>query len=234
MEDRITPELYLEYSDVVPAEYEADRVPELVRVPGVERVTWWASDHPTGHALSRMPHRSLLGICELSGGGVAPPEAMPGATGLHFHHYPRPGQGNLSGRPTLGLLMVLISSATPEGAQSLRDWGDFVHLRHIAAASVPGFVMITPYERVDADWDGNGPRFLHCYEMDTGEPQKAYDMMLPLVAERLGGMDTPEFADWSGHPELVIEYVNTWRRVGMIEANASDASDDGAVEIGDR
>jgi hypothetical protein len=213
LEDRITPSLYLEYSDCTREQYESERVPELLRVPGVQRVTWWSNDNPSGHPRSRMPERSLLGICELESEGVAPPEVMPDATGMHFRHYPRPGQGTLRGTPTLGLLVVLISSATPERAQALRDWGDFVHLRHIAAASVPGFAMITPYERHDAEWAGEGPRFLHLYEMDTDEPQRAYDRMLPLVMERLGA-ETPEFADWAGHDQLVIEYVNTWRRAG--------------------
>lgn len=214
MEDRITSELYLELSNIAPEQFEAERVPELVRVPGVERVSWWANDHVPGHPRSRMPEVTLLGICELAGAGVAPPVAPPDVTGMHFRHYPRPNQGILTGRPTLGLLVVLISAASPEGAQSLRDWADFVHLRHIAAAAVPGFTAITPYERVDADWDGEGPRFFHLYEMDTDEPQRAYEGMLQPVMDRLGGAETPEFVDWAGHDQLVIEYVNTWRRAG--------------------
>ena len=67
-------------------------------------------------------------------------------TGHHFRRTPRPGQGNLSGKPTLGLELVLVSPKTPSGAQAFRDWADFIHIRHIAAASVEGFTMITPYE----------------------------------------------------------------------------------------
>jgi hypothetical protein len=50
--------------------------------------------------------------------------------------------------------------------------------------------------------------------MDTDAPQRAYEGMLQPVMDRLGGPETPEFADWAGHPALVIEYVNTFRRVG--------------------
>jgi hypothetical protein len=214
VEDRITPELYIELSNASPDEYEAERVPVLLREPGVGRVTWWANDHVPGHPRSRMPEVSLLGVCELAGAGVAPPAPDPTVTGLHFRHYPRPGQGVITGKPTLGLLLVLISAATPADAQSLRDWADFIHIRHIAAASVPGFAMITPYERVDADWDGSGPRFMHFYEMDTDAPQRAYEGMLQPVMDRLGGADTSEFTEWAEHPALVIEYVNTFRRVG--------------------
>ncbi|MSO78006.1 MAG: hypothetical protein EXQ79_00175 [Acidimicrobiia bacterium] len=214
MEDRITPELYIELSNAAPDEYEADRVPVLLREPGVERVTWWVNDHVPGHPRSRMPEVGLLGVCELAGAGVAPPAPDPTVMGLHFHRYPRPGQGVITGKPTLGLLLVLISAATPAEAQSLRDWADYTHIRHIAAAAVPGYTMITPYERVDADWDGNGPRFMHFYEMDTDAPQRAYEGMLQPVMDRLGGADTPEFTEWAEHPALVIEYVNTFRRVG--------------------
>ena len=35
---------------------------------------------------------------------------------------------------------------TAEQTQPLRDWADFVHIRHIAAAAVPGYTQITPYE----------------------------------------------------------------------------------------
>lgn len=80
-------------------------------------------------------------------------------TGYHFRRYPRPGQGRLTGKPTVGLLLVLVSPRSPEAAQALRDWADFVHLRHIAEVAVPGYTMITPYEHAV----GGDPRFLHCY-----------------------------------------------------------------------
>ncbi|MEZ5244782.1 MAG: hypothetical protein R2707_06785 [Acidimicrobiales bacterium] len=128
---------------------------------------------------------------------------------LTFARTPRPGQGSLTDEPTNGLQLVLISPKDPDRAQELRDWGDFVHIRHIAEAAVPGFRMITPYVNVAAD----GPRFLHLYEMHTDDPEAAFQAMTPRVAERLGGTDTATFAAWAWHPQLQIDYVNTFRRV---------------------
>ena len=67
-------------------------------------------------------------------------------TARHFRRFPRPSQGILTGTPTTGLLVVWISPRTPEQTAALRDWGDFVHIRHIAAAAIPGFTHVTPYE----------------------------------------------------------------------------------------
>src|SRR5207302_976143 len=109
----------------------------------------------------------------------------------------------------IGLLVVWISPQQPELAQRLRDWADFVHIRHIAAAGVPGYTQITPYEH-----DGE-PRFMHLYEMDTEDPEGAYQLMPKLVADRLGA-DSPAFAEWAdwrgagGH----IVYCNTFGRIG--------------------
>ena len=97
-------------------------------------------------------------------------DAPAGVTGHHFRHYPRPGQGIVTGRPTVGLSLVLISPKEPARAQELRDWADFVHIRHIAEAAVPGYCMITPYENVT----GGDPRFMHFYEMDTDDPETAF------------------------------------------------------------
>ena len=96
----------------------------------------------------------------------APPEDI---RGLHFGRTPRPGQGTV-GRTTLGLELVLISPKRPEDAQALRDWGDFVHIHDIAAASPPHFTMITPYENVTS----GEPRYLHLYELDTLDPEPAF------------------------------------------------------------
>jgi hypothetical protein len=62
-----------------------------------------------------------------------------------------------------------------------RDWADFVHIRTIAEANVPGYTMITPYENVT----GGDPLFLHFYEMDTDQPETAFRSMTPLVEELL-------------------------------------------------
>ena len=114
----------------------------------------------------------------------------------------------MTGRPTRGLELVLISPKTEAGAQALRDWADFVHIRHIAAAAVPGFTLITPYENVARE----GPRFLHLYELDTSDAEEAFQRMTPATLARL-----PEKAErraWAGHPELVIDYVSTFRFAG--------------------
>jgi hypothetical protein len=105
---------------------------------------------------------------------------------------------------------VLISPRTPEEGQDLRDWGDFVHIRHIAEAAVPGYGMITPYERVG----GGEPRYLHLYEMASDDPEATYKSMTPLVQERIGGPGTPAYDDWAWHPALRIDYVNTFALLG--------------------
>jgi hypothetical protein len=132
-------------------------------------------------------------------------------TGFHFRRTPRPAQGILSGRPTIGLLLVFISPEDPARAQALRDWADFVHIRRIAEASVPGYGMITPYENVT----GGDPRFLHFYEMDTEDPEAAFRSMTPLVMQRIGDPDTEGFKQWASEPSLRIVYVNTFARMGV-------------------
>ena len=97
----------------------------------------------------------------------------------------------------------------------LRDWADFVHIRHIAEVAVPGYAMITPYENVT----GDEPRFMHFYEMDTDDPERAFKAMTPLVMQRIGDQQTDAFKRWARHPALRIMYVNSFLRVG-----ASDAS----------
>ena len=133
----------------------------------------------------------------------------PGARTVTLRRYPRPSQGSCSGEPTNGLLLVLISPKDPDQAQALRDWGDFVHLRHIAEAGVPGYRNITPY--ANAKGDGSEPRWCHFYEMHTDDPEAAYASMTPLVKQRLGDRDA--IRDWATHPQLVIEHVQTYRRV---------------------
>jgi hypothetical protein len=136
------------------------------------------------------------------------------ARGWRFDRTPRPGQGRLTGRPTIGLLLVLISPRHEEGAQALRDWADFVHIRHIAEVAVPGYTMITPYEHAS----GGDPRFMHFYEMDTDEPEHAFMSMTPLVCERIGKPGTDAFRHWAGHPQLRIMYVNSFLRVGASDS----------------
>ena len=98
-------------------------------------------------------------------------------TGHHFLRTPRPGQGRLTGKPTVSLSLVLISPTTEDQAQALRDWGDFVHLNYIVEAGIPGFTMITPYENATR----GDPRYLHFYEFDDPEAEITFKRMRPLV-----------------------------------------------------
>jgi hypothetical protein len=210
VEDRETPFLYLEMCNTPGDEYAATRVNDVLARDGVGRATWWANACRDRTDLPRkLPEFSLLGVYEVDDGFRAP-EPPAGITGHHFRHYPRPGQGVVTGNPTLGLSLVLISPKSPERAQELRDWADFVHIRHIAEAGVPGYSMITPYENVTK----GDPRFMHFYEMDTEDPEQTFRTMTPLVSERIGRPGTAEWDGWANTPELRIMYVNTFRRLG--------------------
>ncbi len=209
MEDRITPGLYLEMTDRPIDRYVEERVPDVLAMTGVSRATWWVNVHRDREDLPRhLDEFGHLAVYEVDRTFTAPSTASD-VTGYHFRHYPRPGQGRLTGGPTTGLSLVLISPRDPADAQALRDWGDFVHLRHIAEAAVPGYTMITPYENAT----GGDPRFLHCYEMDTDDPEAVYQSMTPLVTELLGA-GTDSWKAWARHPALRIMYVNNFRRIG--------------------
>ena len=211
MEDRNTPGLYLEMTTQAPEAYEEQRVPRLLAQTGVQRATWWENVVPDRTDLPReLDEFSLLGLYEVDDTFRAP-DAAAETSSHHFRRYPRPAQGCLSGRPTIGLSLVLISPRRPEEAQALRDWADFVHIRHIAETGNPGYTMITPYENVT----GGDPRFMHLYEIDTDDPEGAFRAMTPRVIERLGGgFGTPAFDAWAFHDALRIMYVNSFRRLG--------------------
>lgn len=210
MEDRITPVLYLEMSDRAPEEYAAARVDALLALPEVQRASWWDNERPGREEFPRtLDEFRTLGVYEASR-LFAPPRPPEGVRGLLFRSTGRPGQGTYRGRPTLGLELVLISPRTSAGARALRDWADFVHLHYIAAAHVPGFSMITPYENAS----GESPRYLHFYEMDTEKAEEAFRIMVPETQRLIGPQDGELFREWFGHEQLVIDYVNTFRRVG--------------------
>ena len=209
MEDRITAGLYLEMTDLSIDAYVTERVPEVLASDGATRATWWENVNRDRTDLPRkLDEFTFLGVYEADDAFTTPP-TPDGITGHHFRRSPRPGQGRLTGHPTIGLSLVLISPRDPADAQALRDWGDFVHLRHIAEVAVPGYTMITPYENVT----GGDPRFMHFYEMDTNDPERAYRAMTPLVTDLLGA-DTEAWNQWAFHPALRIMYVNTFRRLG--------------------
>jgi hypothetical protein len=232
MEDRITPGLYLEMTGCPLEDYVDHRVDAVLGRDGADRATWWRNVNRDRTDLPRtLPEFDYLAVYEVDERFEAP-VAPPGVSGLLFRHYPRPGQGRITGRPTLGLSLVLISPTEPDRAQELRDWGDFVHIRAIAEAAVPGYTMITPYENAT----GADPRYLHCYEMDTDRPEEAFRSMTPLVERLLNVGGTPmaesedasradqlaaapegfteAFRAWGFHRALRIDYVNSFVRIG--------------------
>jgi hypothetical protein len=210
VEDRTDAGLYLEMFDGPVDDYVAGRVPAVLALAAVHRATWWENVVRDRTDLPRkIPEFSHLAVYEVGATFAAPPDAAE-YRGLHYRRTPRPGQGRLTGKPTIGLSLVLISPRSPDGAASLRDWADFVHIRHIAEVAVPGYSMITPYEHAS----GGDPRFLHFYEMDTEDPEASFQAMAPLVMELLGAPGTPAFDHWAGHGELRIMYVNSFRRLG--------------------
>jgi hypothetical protein len=214
VEDRNTPGLYLELGDVAPEVYAARRAPELLARPGVDRVTWWKNNVPGRDELPmEVPDGTLLGVAEVDDTFTAP-TPVAGTTARHFRRFPRPSQGVLTGAPTTGLLVVWISPRAPELAAAVRDWGDFVHIRHIAAASVPGFTVITPYENVV---DGD-PRYMHFYELDAEDPEAAYLQMAHHMARYFAGSRTDAFrvwADWQAAGGQVI-YCNTFGLISQL------------------
>lgn len=212
MEDRCTPVLYLELGDA-PAEGVAERARLLSTLPGASRATWWENC-----ALGRtdLPMRvrdgNSLVVVEANDEFVpAPPPADVFESHVFVRH-PRPSQGVLTGTPTLGLLIVWISPRTPERADALRDWGDFVHIRHIADAGIPGFTQISVYEnRAHGD-----PVFMHFYEFDNLDAEKTFSTMVEHVAPRIGGARSEAFSEWAdwraGHGRLF--YCNTFSLLG--------------------
>jgi hypothetical protein len=210
VEDRISTGLYLEMTDRAIEEYARERVPEVLAHQGAQTATWWRNVNRDRRDLPAvLPEFDHLGVYEVDETFRAPPTPT-GVSGHHFGHCPRPGQGIITGRPTIGLSLVLISPKEPARAQELRDWADFVHIRHIAEAAVPGYCMITPYENVG----GGDPRFMHFYEMDTDDPETAFTSMTPLVMARIGDEHTEAFKRWASGPSLRILYVNSFVRVG--------------------
>jgi hypothetical protein len=204
--------LYLELGDASP-EACAERADVVLRVPGATRVTWWENcvlgriDLPM-----RVRDGNTLIVVEADDGFVAPPPP-PDASAAHvFIRHPRPSQGILTGTPTLGLLIVWIGPRTPELAGALRDWGDFVHIRHIADAGIPGFTQISVYE----NQEGAEPLFMHFYEFDNPDAEATFSTMVDHVAPRIGGADSEAYAEWAdwrvGQGRLF--YCNTFRRSG--------------------
>jgi hypothetical protein len=178
------------------------------------RVSTWAPDPYPDRLPRHLDECTHLLVGETEAADVTAsyalvPPADESATVVPMHRYPRPSQGICTGERTNGLLLVLITPREESQAQALRDWADFIHLRHIAAAAVPGYTTITPYEHRQQ----GSPRFCHFYEMTTDDARKTFESMTPLVSDRIGGPGTPGFDDWAMHPALRIDYCNTFTRL---------------------
>jgi hypothetical protein len=227
MEDRAGTLLHLELGDARPEAAE-ERARTLAGSPGVQRVTWWANEWVgrTDLPMKVRDGRSLVVVEAAEDYEVVAPPS--GTSESHcFRRHPRPSQGILTGGPTLGLMIVWISPRTPDLAQSLRDWGDFVHIRHIAAAAIPGFTQISVYENtVEGD-----PRFMHFYEFDNMEAEKTFASMVRHVAPRLGGMDSPAYAEWADWrpPGGRLFYCNSFTRLGEVVGGSAPPSSDPAA-----
>jgi hypothetical protein len=213
VEDRVTPFLYLELTSQPPGAYGTERVPQVFALRGVDRASWWSDCVPGRRDLPRrLDDITTLGLYECTA-ELEPPPPIDGVLGIHLQSR-RPGQGTLGRGPTLGLELVLISPKDPQRAQVLRDWADFVHIHDIAAAAPEHFTMITPYENVT----GGEPRFLHLYELDTDDPEPAFQAMTPATKARreVGGWSSHPFDEWAWHTDLIIDFVSTFRREGSV------------------
>jgi hypothetical protein len=213
VEDRLTRALYLEMFDGPIDEYASTRGIEVLALPGVDRATWWANDHRDRADLPRETAEfSHLALYEVGADFRTPVSVVDGIVdSYHYVRTVRPGQGTMSGAPTIGLLIVLFSAHDEGCIQDLRDWADFVHLRHIAESAIPGYTMITPY--VNAEPRGH-PRFTHLYEMDCPEPEVTFKRMLPIMTARFGGTGSDYFAHWMNTPLARLMYCSSFRLVG--------------------
>ena len=212
MEDRCTPLLYLELVDDSP-QLAGARARVLAGAPGVDRVSWWENCCPgrTDLPMRVRDGRSLV-VVECDDRFEDPPVPVEVSEAHLFRRHARPSQGILTGTRTLGLLIVWIGPRTPDLAQGLRDWGDFVHIRHIADAGIPGYAQISVYENVT----GADPLFMHFYEFDNLEAEATFSKMVEHVAPRLGGTASvayEEWADWRP-PGGRLFYCNTFSRRG--------------------
>ncbi|MCH2169680.1 hypothetical protein MK489_02760 [Myxococcota bacterium] len=212
MEDRVNPVLYLELCDLDPDDYNASRTPEVLRLPSIERGSVWRNLHYQRKDFEpdfvfRVEDFRTLAVFE-AGGDFRAPTAPDGIRGLHFLHTPRPGQGFLTGAPTLGLMLVLISAREASGAQTLRDWADFVHLPPLATGEL-GFSMITPYRNAANE----EPLFMHFYETVGRDAEAALQAEVHDFPARYGGVQTEAYRHWQVHDQLVVDYINTFERV---------------------
>ena len=213
MEDRVTPSLYLEFIHGPLEPYVATRVPEVLAVDGAERATWWQAGGTWMLGEQRMTIDNHLTpasqICLYEVGEAFRPPAFAAPTAwIHWRRYPRPNQGLLSWRPTIGLLLVLVDATSPEYAQEVRDFLDFVHIPRVVSAA-SGISLCTVYENTA----GERPRYLHVYEITDSDPTETMREVIARLPEMLGGEGSTEYRHFLSHPHDVWE-ANTFSLVG--------------------
>ena len=215
MEDRINSGLLFVMLERNAEAARSDWDERLRVLPGVARISWWKNVQLNRRdwlgELRTMEDFEMLGICEIDD-TIDPPILSEGARTILFRRYPRPSQGVLR-LPTLGLSVVMISTRNLEdgaAVQSLRDWGDFIHFPGIVDANIPGYGLVTAYENSTRD----APRFLHLYEFPDPDAEAVFQRTRPCVAQRFGGgPGNPSFDRWELHPEIRIDYVNSFTRL---------------------
>jgi hypothetical protein len=215
MEDRINSGLLFVMINRAADPGRGDWDERLRALPGVARISWWKNVQLNRRdwlgKLRTLEDFEMLGICEIDD-AIDPPIASEGVRTLVFRRYPRPSQGVLR-LPTLGLSVVMISTRNLKdevAVQSLRDWGDFVHFPGIVDANIPGYGLVTAYENSTRD----APRFLHLYEFPDPDAEAVFQRTRPCVAQRFGGgPGNPSFDRWELHPEIRIDYVNSFTRL---------------------
>ncbi len=80
----------------------------------------------------------------------------------------------------------------------------------IVDANIPGYGLVTAYENSTRD----APRFLHLYEFPDPDAEAVFQRTRPCVAQRFGGgPGNPGFDRWELHPEIRIDYVNSFTRL---------------------
>jgi hypothetical protein len=215
MEDRINSGLLLVLIDRAADPALGDWDKRLRGLPGVAGISWWKNVQLNRAdwlgELRTVEDFEMLGICEIDG-AVDPSIVPEGVRTILFRRYPRPSQGVLR-LPTLGLSVVMISTRDLKdevAVQSLRDWGDFIHFPGIVDANIPGYGLVTAYENSTRD----APRFLHLYEFPDPDAEAVFQRTRPCVAQRFGGgPGNPGFDRWELHPEICIDYVNSFTRL---------------------
>jgi hypothetical protein len=215
MEDRINSGLLFVMIDRAADPARSGWDERLRALPGVAKISWWKNVQLNRAdwlgKLRTLEDFETLAICEIDG-PVDASIVPKGARTLLFRRYPRPSQGVLR-LPTLGLSVVMISTRNPTdevAVQSLRDWGDFVHFPGIVDANIPGYGLVTAYENSTR----NAPRFLHLYEFPDPDAEAVFQRTRPCVAQRFGGgPGNPGFDRWELHPEIRIDYVNSFTRL---------------------